>query len=72
MPTTSAFTARTDKALVRIEQDSYKSMAVTCVWPRQTEYWERHDPDNECGWTWPSWDEAEMYGHAWSHLREEQ
>lgn len=67
---TSAFLVFGDHTTVRIEQDAFKSMEVVCAWPRQTMYFERHDLEQECGWTWPEWDEAEMYNHAWSHLRE--
>ena len=69
--TTSAFLVRADHETVRIEQDMFTSPAVICAWPRQTMYFEEHDPEHECGWTWPEWDEVEMYSHAWSHLRKE-
>jgi hypothetical protein len=55
---------RDDGPRVRFEQDEFKSMAVTCTWPRSTYWLERHDPDNECGWTHPEWDQAAMVQHA--------
>ncbi len=54
--------------MVQFEQDEYKSMQVTCTWPRSTHWIERHDPDRECGWAHPVWDQALMVEHAKQHL----
>jgi hypothetical protein len=56
---------------VRFEQCAFDSGQITCCWPRTSLYFQRHDPEHECGWTHPTWDEEAMKEHAVSHLAAE-
>ena len=42
-----------------------------CTWPRYASLITRPDPDSECGFSIPDWDEQAMTAHAWTHLETE-